>query len=569
MSSLRRPWTWLVAAGVAALIAAALFAARPRVPDGAVLVLELGGEIEDAPPRDLLAQWTARGPALPTILLLLDMAAVDERVQAVLVEIEPLAVGYARLQELRDALGRVREAGKPVIAHLDATSLNATRELFLASAANKVFVDPTSLSPLAGIAGQYLHFAGLFEKLGVEWQVAKVGEYKSAAEQFSARRMSPEAREMTDALLDGLFAQIVDGIAAGRGLSSARVRELVDAAPGTAEELVAAGLADGIADRHEVLGKAGISGAPDAEVRSAEYQRVDPRTLGLRNGPAIGLIFGDGTILDERGRGLSRTFAADETSEALDAAAEDDSIRAVVLRVNSPGGSAQASDEIWRAVRRTREKKPVVVSMGEYAASGGYYVASAANAVVSEPATLTGSIGVYLLRPSFAGVFDKLEIGAEVIARGAYAPVASSGEPYTAEQHARTEEFVKAAYGDFIDRVSTGRGLERDAVDQVGRGRVWLGSDALARKLVDELGGLRAAVERARLEAGIADEPDPARVILPAQKSTGEQVRELLRGDIRGRLLAALLPDGLPFALGWLPLQGQLAYLPGDWLEIR
>jgi protease-4 len=177
MSSIRRPWTWLVAFAAAAAIAAALWAARPHVPENAVLVLELAGEIEDAPPRDLLAQYTARGPALPTLLLLLDMAAVDARVQAVLVEIRPLRVGYARLQELRDALARVRAAGKKVVAHVDATSLNATRELFLASVANEVYLDPTSLSPLAGIAGQYMHFAGLFEKLGVQWQVAKVGEY--------------------------------------------------------------------------------------------------------------------------------------------------------------------------------------------------------------------------------------------------------------------------------------------------------------------------------------------------------------------------------------------------------
>jgi protease-4 len=264
------------------------------------------------------------------------------------------------------------------------------------------------------------------------------------------------------------------------------VRELIDQAPGTPEELQAAGLVDGVADRREVLAKAGIAGDPDElEIAAASYQRVDPRTLGLRNGPTIALVFGDGTILDERARGFARTFAADEASDALDAAAKDESIRAVVLRINSPGGSAQASDEIWRAVRRVREKKPVVVSMAEYAASGGYYVASGANAVVAEPATLTGSIGVYLLRPSFAGAYEKLEIGTEVLARGAYAPVAGSDRPYTAEQHARTEAFVQAAYGDFLERVSTGRGLSTEAIDEVGRGRVWLGSDALARKLVD------------------------------------------------------------------------------------
>lgn len=567
---MRRPLLWLLVLSVAGMIAAALWSARARVPENAVLVLELGGELDESPPRDLLSQWQARGPALPSLLLLLDMAVADERVKGVLVHVRPLSVGYARIQELRDALSRVRSAGKPVIALIDETSLNATRELYLASSADKIFVEPASLAPLAGISGQFLHLAGFFEKIGVEWQVSRVGVYKSAVEQFAAREMSPKAREMTNGLLDGIFAQIVDGIAAGRGLEPAAVRALVDAAPGTPDELVAAKLADGIADRQSVLEKAGLTGANELE--ADDYMRVDATTLGLRTGPTVALVFGEGAIVEERGRGFARVFAADETVKALDAAAKDDAIRAVVLRVNSPGGGAQPSDKVWRAVGRLRAKKPVVVSMADAAASGGYYVASGANAIVAEPATLTGSIGVFLLRPSFAGLFEKLEIGSEVIERGPYASVTGGDRPFTPEQQARTDSFIAASYRDFVSRVSEGRGLSSEAVDALGQGRVWLGSDAFARKLVDEVGGLRTAVERARREAGIENEPDPVRLILPAPRSTTEQVRELIRGDVlRDQLLRALLPAELPFAfaLDWLPLDGALAYLPPYWVEIR
>lgn len=566
---MRRPIVWILSLAVVAMIASALWAARVRVPENAVLVLELGGELEEAPPRDLLSKWQARGPALPTLLLLLDMAAADSRVQAVLVHVRPLSIGYARIQELRDALARVRDSGKRVIALVDETSLNATRELYLASVASQTFIEPASLAPLAGIAGQYLHLGGFFEKIGVEWQVARVGEYKSAVEMFAAREMSPKAREMTDALLDGIFAQIVEGIAAGRGIDALRVRELIDATPGTPDELVAAKLADGIADRHDVLEKAGLSGF--SEIESERYLRVDASSLGLRSGPTIALIFGEGAIVEERGRGFGKVFAADETVKALDAAAKEDEIRAVVLRINSPGGGAQPSDKVWRAVSRVREKKPIVVSMADYAASGGYYVASGANAIVAEPATLTGSIGVYLLRPSFSGLYQKLEIGTELIERGPFAGVIGGDRPFTPEQQARTDSFIAASYRDFLGRVSAGRGLSTDAVDALGRGRVWLGSDAFARKLVDEVGGLRTAVERARKEAGIENEPDPERLILPAPRTTAEQLRELIRGEARNQLLRSLLPTELPFALAldWLPLDGALAYLPPYWIEIR
>ena len=425
------------------------------MPDNAVLVLELGGELDESPPRDLLSQWQARGPALPSLLLLLDMAAADARVKAVLVHVRPLQVGYARIQELRDALSRVRSAGKTVIALVDETSLNATRELYLASAADKIFIEPATLAPLAGISGQYLYLAGFFEKIGVEWQVARVGEYKSAVEQFAAREMSPKAREMTDALLDGIYAQIVEGIAAGRGLEPrrrARADRRARPARPTSSSRRSSPTASPTA--HDVLEKAGLAGANELEADSLPARRRELARPAQRTDDRADLRRGR----DRRGARprLPRVFAADETVKSLDDAAKDDEIRAVVLRINSPGGGAQPSDKVWRAVTRVRAKKPIVVSMADYAASGGYYVASGANAIVAEPATLTGSIGVFLLRPSFSGLYQKLEIGTEVIERGPYAGVTGGDRPFTPEQQARTDSFIAASYRDFLARVSDG-----------------------------------------------------------------------------------------------------------------
>jgi protease-4 len=374
---------------------------------------------------------------------------------------------------------------------------------------------------------------------------------------------------MTEALIGGVFAQLVDGIAQGRGVSGEKVRALFESVPGTPHELVAAGLADDVVARRDALEKGGLKGAN--EVEAADYQRISPSSLGLRTGPRIALIFGDGVIVDERGRSLQKLFVAEEVEKALDAAADDDDIRAVVFRVNSPGGGTQASERIWRAVRRVREKKPIVVSMADYAASGGYYVSSAATAIVAEPATFTGSIGVYMLRPSFAGAFEKLDVGHETIGRGAYAGMLTGESPMTPVQRARTDAFTKAAYSDFLSRVSEGRGTPTERVDELGRGRVWLGSDALANNLVDELGGLSAAVARARREAKLENEPDPVRLILPAPEGPMQQLKSLIRGESSHRLIAALLPDEVTSLapLDWLSAAGGLVYLPPVWVELR
>jgi protease-4 len=552
------------------MIGYALSRAGPEIPEESVLVLELAGQLEEAPPVDTLQQFVARGPALPTLLLQLEKAAADPRIKAVLLHIRALEIGYARVQELRDAIGRVREVGKAVIALLDMAKLNATRELYLAAAASKVYVVPGFLGPFAGIAGQYIHLGGFFEKLGIQVEYERVGKYKSAPEMFAERQMSETARRTYNELLDAIFAQIIGGIAAGRGLDAADVRELVDAAPSTADEYMLSGLADGVADPSEILEREGLGEAK--EVHWDSYIQVDPRDMGLRSGPAIALIFGDGLIVQgtRGGNPRTRVFAADTVAKALKNAGEDEDIRAIVLRINSGGGSALASDQVWRELRRVREKKPIVISMADAAASGGYYIASGANAVLAEPATLTGSIGVFFLRPSLAGLFRKLDIHSELLTRGRLAALGAANEPFTPEERERASSFVHSMYDDFLERVSTGRGISKQEVDRLGQGRIWLGETALAQGLVDELGGLYAAVRRAKQEAGLGAEVDPERVIFPGPRGLAEEIRDLMQGDIISWLSARILPLELPAILRAASFlaEGELAYLPTDWIEI-
>ena len=539
----------------------------PTIPDSSVLVLEVGGVLPDAPAVDTLDQLLADGIALPTLVLQLDKAAADARISAVLLQVRPLAAGFAQLQELRQAIERTRASDTRVIALLELASLNATRELYLASAADQVYVTPGFLGPLTGVAGSFLLLGGVMEKLGVLVEYESVGEYKSAPEMFASSEMSSFARENANDLLDGIFSQIVAGIAEGRDLEPERVRQLIDSAPSTGPEYVEAELADGIGDRSEVLALAGFEDAEEVSLET--YWQVDPRKLGIRNGPAVALVFGHGTIVPGEG-GRSAGFAADRIARALDAAAQDGEVRAIVLRVDSGGGSAIASDQLWRAIERARADKPVVISMGNAAASGGYYLASAADAIVAQPSTLTGSIGVFVLRPSFAGLYEKLDIHAEVIARGAYATLAGNTRPFTEAERVRTRAFVQAIYDDFVHRVATGRDMEHERVDELGRGRVWLGSDALDRGLVDELGGLHTAVERAKLLAGIDPEVDAQRHIFPGPRSIGEQVRDLMRGQLPALLWRQAIPIRVPELLQalTLPELGEIVLLPPFWLEL-
>ncbi len=546
----QRRVTILLALVIAGAIAYSLLSSGPQVPERSVLAIELSGDLPDAPVTGLAAQLRGGGGlALPTLQLQLDKAARDERIEGVLLHIRGLQLGLGRRRELHDMIARVRDSGKQVVALIDMERINSSTEAYVAAAASKVYVVPGFMGPVTGIAGEVLLLGGLLERVGVDLEYERIGAYKSAPESYAATELSAPAREMYAEIMDGLFADFIEVIAAGRKLSPERVRELVSQGPSTGSEWVEAGIADGISSRSDVLEMAGFEDAKELEL--SDYMNVDARALGLRDGAPIALVFGEGAIVTGGG---ATGFSADRISKAIDRASEDESIRAIVLRVNSPGGSPLASDQVWRSVRAARENKPVVVSMSDTAASGGYYVASAATSVVAQPTTQTGSIGVFILRPSIGELLEKLGVSAEPLQRGELAGLGGASRPLTEPQRSLLERLVRSAYADFLARVSEGRELPTEEVDKVGQGRVWLGSRALELKLVDQLGGLDTAIELAKQAAKIPADEDPARIVLPEAPPLRDQLRQLI---------------GMTAARAPWPLEWVLTQLPNEWRGIE
>ena len=518
----------LLVVGCGVYLFSRLFA--PALPvsiaDGSALVVELGGEYVEAASASPLARL-AGDDSRPFLGLLsmLRLAERDDRIEAVILRIQPMQIGWGKADELRDALGRLREKGKRTVAHLEIANFSANKELFVATAADEVWVSPGSAVPLVGLAAEYLFLGGFWEMLGIDFDVAKAGRYKSAVETFSERTMSEASREMANSLLDDTYRRFVEGLASGRKLSTAEIVEAIDAGSVRSQRLETLGLIDGELHLDRLLARF------DSVVAHRDYQRVDPRDLGFEAKSQIALIYGTGAVVqgDASASPLdsSPVFASETISRAILDAAEDPEIVAIVLRIDSPGGSALASELIWRAVERARALgKPVIASFSDVAASGGYYVASAADAIVSNPGTLTGSIGVFALRPALGGLLEKLEIGVDSLTRGRHADFLLSSHKMSPAALARLQTSVLDTYQLFLTRVSEGRKLTREQVDELGQGRVWTGAQAFEAGLVDELGGLYTAVDRAKVAAGLQPDDDVYLTPFPGQKSLGEQLME-------------------------------------------
>jgi protease-4 len=504
----------------------------------------------------LLSRLAAKPPR-PLASLLSDLAKAerDPRLAAVVLRVRSLEVGWAKAQEIRDAIARLGEHRR-TIAYLETESFAGNLEYYVASAAQELFVSEATRAPLIGLAGEFLFFGGLFEKLGIAIEVERVGQYKSAAETFAGRQMSDAAREMETALLDSLDEQFVSGIAHSRKLTPEEVRAAINAAPAEPGELERLRLVDGTLRFDEVVARVGGG----SEVKQEDYQRVDPASVGFKPVAKFALVYGSGMVTSGEGYTTpsgSPVLASDTVSQALQDAADDPEIAAIVFRIDSPGGSALAADVVWSAAQRARAKgKPLIASFSDVAASGGYYVAAGADAIVASPATLTGSIGVFVLRPVIGGLLAKLEIGVEAITRGAHADLQLASRPLSPESRLRLRREVYSVYELFVKRVADGRRLDAPGVDAVGRGRVWTGAQAAERGLVDELGGLHAAVQRAKAKLQIDPNADVALVPYPPPRPLAQQI-----GEMFGQLHIAAAPQPLA---GWLrPLERWLTAATG------
>jgi protease IV len=470
----------------------------------AVVKVVLGDALPEEAPISLLGRVLAgERRTFGDLVALFEQAAQDDRVEAIVARVVPSDIGWARLQELRDAMRQFTDKGKILACHAEVLD---TQTYFLASACGTIDLPPTGVFSVPGVSAQVEFFKKTLSKLGIEAEMEHVGAYKSASEPLTREDMSPPAREQLDAVLDAIYGTIVSGIAEERHLPPDSLRALLDRgllSPARARE---SGLVDDLRYYDEVLdGVKDQIGSRVSVLDEASYLR-DVRARRSAGRDRLAVVYATGMIVSgesDESRMLGQMLGSETLSESLASAAEDPSIKAVVLRIDSPGGSGPASDTIWRATQRVREVKPLVVSMGDVAASGGYWIATGADAIVAEPLTVTGSIGVvggkFYLKP----FYDWIGISKEVLKRGRNADLYDDYSRFSDEQRSLVQESMQTLYQQFLARASQGRGMSHDEVDRLAQGRVWTGSEAVKNGLVDEFGGLSVALLRARLLAKI------------------------------------------------------------------
>ena len=504
------------------LIFSALRGSEPVVRDNSVLVLKVEGELPDYVPDTLSRRLFGNNElSLTTLIEQFRKAKVDKRISAILLEIDLLGAGWAKAEELRDTIADFRASGKPVYAYIE---VGTNKEYYVATACEKVFVSPSGDLFINGFAADVMFFRGALDKLGVYPDVVQIGKYKNAPDQFTRKEMTKEHREVINSILDDLFNRFVNTVAETRRKTPDEVRALIDRAPLSATEARDAGLIDGTNYRDEVENelkkRLGYKEEDELHVTKAEaYRQIDADSVGLNQGERIAVIYATGEIWPGKS-GDSATGGQSVGSETMvktiNDAARDKTIKAIVLRVDSPGGVHYASDTIWHAIEVAKKKKPVVVSMGDLGASGGYYIACNANKIIAQPSTITGSIGIFAGKPVMKGLYDWLGITNEYVLRGKNAGMFRETEKFTPEERAKFEGVIRSKYyGEFVPKVAAGRGREPEYIDSIAQGRVWTGAQAKERGLVDEFGGLDKAIEVARQLANIPADKGVRRVILP------------------------------------------------------
>jgi protease-4 len=501
----------------------------PSIEDGSILVLPIEGSYVESQDPSLLARiLTDAGMSFAALLSEMKKAERDDRLSTVVLRIRNLAIGWGQAQELRDAIRRLREAGRRPIAYLEVAGFSANLEYYVASAADEVQIAPAGFGGIVGLAGEYFFLGQMWKKFGIEFDVARAGRYKSAVETLTGDEMSDAYREAANSLLDSINHQFVSGIAESRDLTPATVRTVIDIAPMTPRDMLKHGLVDEIAFFDELL--ASLDGPI---VEASDYAQIDPASLGFDPVAQFALVYGSGNVVVGKGRASSRgnpVMASDTVAAALEAAAGDPKIDAIIFRIDSPGGSVLAADIIWRSVEVAKQsEKPLIASFSNVAASGGYYVAAGADAILAPPASVTGSIGVFALRPVLKGLLDKLDINVERMTRGAHADLLIASQPLSKETAEILDREIEAIYRLFIERVAEGRELDKREVHGVAQGRVWTGEQAFERGLIDELGGLSQAVLRAKRALNLDADADVALVPYPEVGSFVDQLTDTLR----------------------------------------
>ena len=552
----------------------ALLRFRERPPDiaaNSVLVLRLAGTLPEKAPVEI--PFLSEGPSLTvsSVWTALRQAAADSRIRAVVLEPEGLRAGWAKLEELRQDIAQFRKSGKPVYAYLHTPS---AREYYVATAADRIYIGPADQVYLKGLRAEVMFFKKTLDKLGVAIEVAHAGKYKDYGDQFTRSDMSPETREVITSLVDGIYGNLLAGIAAGRKKTPEQVSAIIDQGLFLAPELEKAGLVDELRFEDqmwsELKSRLGLTDGKPGDlkrVKAETYARV-PDTAGLARKSRVALVVGEGDIV----RGSPDSLASDGDSltsiafdKLLEQVGNDSSIRAVVVRIDSPGGEVRASDDIWRSMNLLSKKKPVVISMSDVAASGGYYMAMTGDPIVAYATTQTGSIGVVFGKPNLHGLYDKLGITKDFVQRGKYADIDSDYISLNSDQRQKLQHGIDENYEDFVAKVAAARHRPASDIDPVAQGRVWLGSQAKERGLVDAIGGLDTAIEMAKKKANIPAAENVTVVSYPARRSLFDLLLRRSQEDVLESRLRAVF-RGMPFH-AWM--EGGFLRMTPYWISFQ
>jgi protease-4 len=536
----------------------------PVLANNSALVLRLDGEIPEKPPLEL-PEILGGGKTAPTVSGIwqnLKKAAADPKITALVVQPEGVRAGWAKLEEVRSDIEQFRKSGKPVYAYLRNPS---ARDYYLALAAERIYLMPTDPVMLKGMRAEVMYFKNTLDKIGVSIEVQHAGKYKDFGDMFTRTSMSPETREVLDSVLDGLYGNLVERVAAGRKKTPDATRALIDQGPFTASRALAAGLVDELRFEDQMWGelKDRLKAEP-AKVSIEKYARVvadAPKTK-------IALIIGEGDILrgdpDDTGAGET-ALTSYGFNKLLKSVEGDGSIKGVIVRINSPGGEVSASDEMWRQMNLLSKKKPVVISMSDLAASGGYYMSMTGDPIIAYPQTETGSIGVVFGKPNLKGLYDKLGVNKDAVQRGRHAGIDSDYTNLTDEERAILRNGIDESYRDFLQKVADARKRKVEEIDAVAQGRVWLGSQAKDRGLVDELGGLETALAAVRRKANIGASEPVSIVTYPGRRSILDVLFRRSQEDMLESKLASVF-GRVPFR-AWMK-GGYLRIMP-QWISVQ
>lgn len=499
----------------------------PDVEDRSVLILEANGPVTECDRGGMSLNALSAGgkTTLLDMIYSLKKAAVDERIEGVIVKFGGWSVGWAQAADLRDAIKNFRDSGKPAYAFAMAYD---NKEYYIAAACDKVYLMPQGMLALTGVSGRSTYIKNLLGKIGVDVDCVRIGKYKTAPEMFTEAEMTSAQEEQVERYLDSIYTEMLSGISKDRKLGFDQLKnQIEEGMKSFTSGLIENGLIDGFMNYDEITALFEHSGTgPVTAVSHLEYQKIPSEDLGLNEGPEVALIFATGSI--NQGKDSTNFFSgnqgmgSDTMSKFIRSARLDNDIRAIVLRVDSPGGDGFASEAILRELALAKKSKPVVVSMGNYAASGGYYISVLADRIIAQPATLTGSIGVFFATYNMKNLYEKIGINHKTIKKGKYSDLFDDSRSATFEEKELGMHSITDFYNRFIQIVAEGRKTTPEKIDSIAQGRIWSGSDALQNGLIDELGGLDTAIEQAKSLAKIPAKQQIKIILYPARKNLFE-----------------------------------------------